>query len=132
MLSSNLPLGVAPGVAVDYTPMAVISTERQGTSPISVPVSASIPAPRQLGSVGSPGTENPLTVGTCIHSRLSSLTTTTPLANCEPTNVYPARRSQYTHVKTNNYYGQHCQSSSVNANIIINSCIFLSGPICPR
>ena len=48
---------------LDHTPMAVISTERQGTSPISVPVSASIPtAPRELGSVGSPGTENPLTV----------------------------------------------------------------------
>ena len=73
MLSSNLPLEVAPGVAVDHTPiapitpMAVISTERQGTSPISVSVSASIPtAPRQLGSVGSPGTENPLTVSTRI------------------------------------------------------------------
>jgi hypothetical protein len=61
MPSSNLPLEVAAGVAVDHTPMAVISTEGQGTSPISVPVSASIP---QLGSVGSPGTETPLTVST--------------------------------------------------------------------
>jgi hypothetical protein len=56
MLSSDLPLEVAPGVAVDH---AVISTEGQGTSPISVPT-----APRQLGSVGSPGTETPLTVST--------------------------------------------------------------------
>jgi hypothetical protein len=65
MPSSNLPLEVAAGVAVDHTPMAVISTEGQGTSPISVPVSASIPtAPGQLGSVGSPGTETPLTVST--------------------------------------------------------------------
>ena len=65
MFSSHLPLEVAAGVAVDHTPIAVISTEGQGTSPISVPVSASIPtAPRQLDSLGSPRMETPLTVST--------------------------------------------------------------------
>ena len=129
MPSSNLPLEVVPGVAVDHAPMAVISTEGQGTYPISVPVSASIPTtPKQLGSVGTPRMETLLTVSIRISSRLSSLTTA-PLANSEHPNVSPPRRSQCKHLKLDNYYGQRCQSSSVNANIPVN--LSFRSKMCP-